>query len=83
MYQMTGRGREFTFSDVQQKQQRIVVTELIGCQTPPFCRRCVLYEYSMGEQQQKNFKWTSGPLISMQNGGKKEQQIQVLNFEIN
>lgn len=73
MYQMTGRGREYTFTD---GLQRVVVTELLACQQPPFCRQCLLYEYPLAGGA-KNFRWVSGPLTNIGQAQNKAKRAQV------
>jgi hypothetical protein len=100
MYRMTKRGREFTFTSddgngeegAQQSHQplAIVVTELLGCQSAPFCRHCLLYEYPQQQSDGgfKDFRWISGPLIQMpfgqgarnDHGRQQQRRIQVNNI---
>lgn len=80
MYQITKRGREFTFSD---GNNQIIVVELLGCKQPPQCRHCLLYEYPSkfpDENSNSNdFRWISLPLLPIFNSNVKKHKVEI-NF---
>nr|CAD2167786.1 unnamed protein product [Meloidogyne enterolobii] len=47
---LTGRGREYTFTD---ENREIIVVELIGCGNSSYSQHCLLYEYPESVENEK------------------------------